>query len=793
MSKPRYPAHYHYGAGFLFLLFYLFGFLGLHQDWWFEDDTSHLSYLIDHPHPWFYFTKEGLHAFSYGRTVTPMLPASFWLDGLLGWADPQLAYLHQGLATAAAAGLFYNLLTRLCRRGTALVTTGLMLYLPTTISVVEFLSTRHYLEGLVLSLAAWTAALKALETRTDKAWPWVWTSALLCLAAALCKEIFVTSGFLLPACLYLWRGRIPFIVPGFLTGSLYAIYRLWSIGLTQKAFDGTAAFWADYPAFLTRLPFIFTGNQGGYLLAAWLLPPLLYRALKGPRHKLLFFLWFLNGFFVLATVFPVSVHLHHGYRALGTWYRVGFLFNLFFLASAAWLVDQQRTWYRVVTAILAVAAVGAGAWETAERWDTGKQRYQQEAAFYLANPDKLLYSNLPAPWFMPGVQRLYGADRKPHVITHHMFLSGVRERLQRFDTLWAWHEDGYRRNDALYQTVSLNARDGVMPFHQAVPDGRRFAEINGADSFVHNHRWMSRYGLVPLPTPADVAFFRTKPRGYNDLLWLLHNPNAQPTRVQLQAVDTAGCPHRTQTLLLPPKQWLTFPSPATPNAIRYEVEAEQPISTLLLHQKQFLFGAAPAAAPLVVPHVPRDQTVWQAGLTLFNPEPFAQRVTLYTAPSHRKTIQLGPGEQHTLTHPFAANTVYATAAGSSGNLAAWMDLGYADQPPTSLPLNPGSNHPITPTRLPGEWTRLVVCGTRPEPTRIQLIDGSGRVQQSWTTQPGNPLFLGEPVTGLLSQGYRLISEGRIATYTVGRDQDRVWVAPNAVQGPNTSPEEDAHP
>lgn len=764
MRLPRRPS-----ADWLALtavtLMYLFVFLKLHQDWWFEDDTGHLGYLLDHPNPLFYFTKDGLVAFSYGRTVTPMLPLAFWVDLRLFGPSARAGYLHQGLATLLLVWLFYGLMLRFCRRPSAWITTVLMLLLPTTISVVEFLSTRHYVEGMVLTLAAWTAAVHALENDGRRTWYWVWAAAFLCFAAALCKEIFVTSGFLAPALWFLYKRRPALTVPGVLTGTVYAIYRIWSIGLTQQAFEGTAAFWRQYPAFLARLPYIFTGNVGGYAVALLVLVALVTACTKRHIDKPAAALWLLFTVIAMATVFPVSVHLHYGYQELGTWYRVGFFFNLVFLASGAWLVDRTPSpWLKILTTLILSVALGLGARAAATTWDNMKEAARREADFYLANPDKLLYSQLRAPWFMPGVQRVYGGDRLPHVIPHHMYLSGARERLARFDTLWVDGPNGFQPDQALYATVTWNVRDGVMPFHREVPAARRYhAPSSEEPTQIGNHLYWRDLEL-PQPQAVQSAYFWTAPAKANTT-WFLLNPQTQSVIVRLTGYDHAGCPVGEQTVELAPGNAQSVPATEWPTLHHRAWQATAPISGLLLVDDHLHLGATPDTG-FALPPIPRDQHAWQYQLRLLNPGDQTLEVTLAEDAQPSQRLRLPPHGGLVLPRPFDAAALQPRLEVGGGVLVAWFGLGYNQGPVLFSPIQQVAAGQVEAVLGDDAWQGLALGCAADRPVDLRLVSDTGRLLLQQTTRPGQPVLLGPTFVAALQDGARLTSDGPLVGYSL---------------------------
>ena len=438
-----------------------------YRDWWFEDDTPHLVFVRDNPAPLGYFLdKDLVHKLSLGHAVTPWFPFTFWVDRQVDPLSPRTAYLHTAVSLLATAFLLYFLMARFTDRLHALAMVSVWLWLPSTVVITEFLSTRHYLEGLAFSAASLLAAQKAVR---QESYPYFWFSAIFYLLACTAKEVYVSTTLVLLLGYYLLRRRFSAMAAMFGCGLLYAGYRFWALGLVGKNLSG--AFLEDYHLFLARLPYILTGNLGGYLLfaAGIAVCVALWRAGKLSATA---GCWFLANIGVaLLTIFPVTANITHQYRELGTWYRVVFLSNTLFLASLAWPFFRLAKPKLSLAFFLAAAACAVwGGWRTAERWDHLKAEYFTDARFYCDHPDRLLFSSLPAPWFLWGVHHLYQDGLPMHYLSWRVDNGTPKDyvlaRTEQYREIWVKDRDGYRADSELISLIRWNCLQGITPLNK---------------------------------------------------------------------------------------------------------------------------------------------------------------------------------------------------------------------------------------------------------------------------------------------------------------------------------------
>lgn len=438
------------------------------NDWWFEDDTPHRVFVRDHSNPLAYFTDDELvRKLSLGHAVTPWFPFTFWLDHQFAPLDARPAYIHTGLSLVLTALLLFAFITRWSNPWSGLLGAGCWLFLPSTVTITEFLSTRHYLEGLALSLAACLCASHGVA-RDNKRWP-LWFAACFYLLATTTKEVYVSGTFAALLVIYGWHRRWRAALGIVACGLLYAGYRLWALGLIGK--NVGAAVLTDYHLFPMRMPYLFAGNWGGVAIALLCLMALVMVARRSQHAWQTAVAVCMVSGALLVTIFPVTANVVHQYQALGTWYRVLFLWNTALIIGVAWLLHAtaHHHWrtLAVVTGAVTFLVVSWGSLRAAEGWDTRKLNYTMDGAFYLQHPDRLLYSDLPAPWFLYGLHHMYQPLQPPHYITWRVDAATpkatVLERIQQFDNLWLRQDSRYQERSDLRPLLRQRVEAGITP------------------------------------------------------------------------------------------------------------------------------------------------------------------------------------------------------------------------------------------------------------------------------------------------------------------------------------------
>ena len=401
---------------------HLWAYLRLQSRWWFEDDPSLFAYANEIHNPAsVFFDPAVLRHFTTGKALVPMQLVSYWVDTRLAKLSPAFAYAHQASSFLLTLLVLYFLLLRLLRnnKAAAFCISFLWMLAPSTLVVVQFLATRHYLEGLFFALLAVFVLSKAGLQNRPRDWR-AYAIAFTCgVIAALYKEIYavIVPAFFLG---YSWKYKSRGLAMGAVAMTIaYGVYRFWMLG---AALDYNMAFLSapQYLKFLSKLPYTLSSNYGGYVLWGIIAVLCAYSARAVPageerRGPLAFGIAVLAGL-CIATIIPVSYPLYGTIRVPGTWYRIVFLLNTVLLISGGCLaVRYLTTRMQLALGLLTMIVLGAGAAKTDKLWVAMTARAECEGKFYLNNPDKVLLSEQEAWWFIPGVHWMYGV-KTPHYV-----------------------------------------------------------------------------------------------------------------------------------------------------------------------------------------------------------------------------------------------------------------------------------------------------------------------------------------------------------------------------------------
>ncbi|HXP88273.1 MAG TPA: hypothetical protein VN841_26315 [Bryobacteraceae bacterium] len=414
----RWPAWREPALLLLFGAIYSMAYLGLSSRWWFEDDPFVFDYAgrIHNP-AGIFINPEVVRHFTAARALVPMQVFSYWIDMHVAGISPHFAYAHQAGSFLLTLLLLYFVLLRVLRNDklAALSICVVWALLPATASVLQFLSTRHYLEGLMFSLLSVFLLQRLREEDGHLRWTGRLAVLLAAAVALLYKEIYVpvTPAVLLA---YAWRYRDRALA--LWTGGLvcaYVPYRFWVVG---PGVDYGMPYLnaLQYLKFFTKLPYTIASNYGGYWICAIILGLGFYfvrQRRRGYRTLLFFFALLLVS---IATVLPVSSSLYGTIRRPDPWYRIVFLVHTIAICGGGYLAVRSAT-RRVQLALagIAFAALLPGVEKTRRLWVEMTASAEREAKFYLSNPDKVLLSDQEAYWFIPGVTSMYDV-RTPHYL-----------------------------------------------------------------------------------------------------------------------------------------------------------------------------------------------------------------------------------------------------------------------------------------------------------------------------------------------------------------------------------------
>src|SRR5882762_3944042 len=92
-----------------------------------------------------------------------------------------------------------------------------------------------------------------------------------------------------------------------------------------------------------------------------------------------------------------------------------FVNTIILLGGGYWLGKTQPRSTRAVALVLSALILISGAGTTAQEWQWAMDRYRFEGIYYLAHQNQLIYSELPAFWYLRGLHDLYAVPISHHV------------------------------------------------------------------------------------------------------------------------------------------------------------------------------------------------------------------------------------------------------------------------------------------------------------------------------------------------------------------------------------------
>jgi hypothetical protein len=363
----------------------------------------------------------------------PFQLLSYQADLLLFGLRPAAFYAHQLAALAAAAVALFWLLRLWLSPGLAFLTSLLFLVGVPPAAWVQELLVRHYIEGLLFSIASVWFFVKALrEGRPALAVP----SALLYLAALLCKEIYVPLlGLLLllpESDLSLrWRRAHAHVA----ALSAYLAWRYAVLGTFVGGYGWTTRP-EELPALLASLPGkLGAGLVGSSAFATGALIAALSAGLAAGlfRQRRAALLFFGTLLLALAPILPVSKSFHPRYGGLA-WLAIAVAFGFGIRA----LLDRGAGFrgFAWLVAAVAIASAYAG---NRSRWRESlarAERMSAEAKFFLRmNEKELLRHPLVPPasmnelrWFK---EEHLGLNRGAGWFADDLYLCGPSRKIER--------------------------------------------------------------------------------------------------------------------------------------------------------------------------------------------------------------------------------------------------------------------------------------------------------------------------------------------------------------------------
>ncbi len=433
----------------IFWSFYVFLLLKTPFHWWFEDDPVVYSYVAPIKNPIEFFTNIK----SFSATFTPLQFISFWIDYKLAPRSTFIAYLHQGISCLLVIQILFYVLSKFLRNNLyAFILTLLWMILPSTIVINEFIGTRHYMEGLLFSLIAIMFAQMLVSSDRNESFIIMSGICIAAFISALYKEIFASTSLFFLFCYLGYYKKYRSAIAIVLIGCIYFIWRTYIFGTNlhyTMPFPGAY----DTLLWLSKIPFIMTGNPGGYLVCLLIVfcgSLLIFKRIV--KWYIILFLLILIITALMST-FPAAYAMFYSYNKHGTWYRVPFYLNSLLLLTGGYLFFKTRMKILYIPVILiTILFLLSGATTTIKKWNSSKSRYRLEGVYYLENPNRLIYSELPAHWYLKGIHDLYSVANR-HYITSRQEESNVREVLLRHDTIWRYNGRDFVEDKVLFKEL----------------------------------------------------------------------------------------------------------------------------------------------------------------------------------------------------------------------------------------------------------------------------------------------------------------------------------------------------
>jgi hypothetical protein len=157
-----------------------------------------------------------------------------------------------------------------------------------------------------------------------------------------------------------------------------------------------------------------------------------------------------------ATIYPTTFAIGPDWLLHGTWSRATFFVNtIILLGGGYWLGKTQPRSTRAVALVLSALILISGAGTTAQEWQRAMDRYRFEGKYYLAHQNQLIYSELPAFWYLRGLHDLYAVP-----ISHHVDFTARKQplpaELSTFKTIWRYQSGKFVEDRALFEELERN-------------------------------------------------------------------------------------------------------------------------------------------------------------------------------------------------------------------------------------------------------------------------------------------------------------------------------------------------
>lgn len=196
------------------------------QTWWLADDPALLQSIAEHGIISHFYQSEVWRNLS-SANLTPWVMLSLGIDWYFFGLEPIPYYLHHLLSFTMVLIIAYFVLNLLFSSMVCSLSLSIFVASIPSAYIAQFLMTRHYLEGLGLSLLAILFYIKAIETDKLK---WAIFGSICYLLATTAKEIYVPLVVVLPWLLvgnWIQRGKM--LIPFLVMAGIYVLWRIYML------------------------------------------------------------------------------------------------------------------------------------------------------------------------------------------------------------------------------------------------------------------------------------------------------------------------------------------------------------------------------------------------------------------------------------------------------------------------------------------------------------------------------------------------------------------------------------
>jgi hypothetical protein len=159
----------------------------------------------------------------------------------------------------------------------------------------------------------------------------------------------------------------------------------------------------------------------------------------------------------LVVIYPVAYPVYHFGHEHGTWTRVLHLLGSgLLLAGGFFFCHLQRQYVRASIALLTVVVLACGAVVTRNEWERLMLQAEREGKFYVAHPDRLIYSEVPAGFYLDGLRLLYDVPVRHHILASER-TQPPKSEIERHQTIWRVVNGKFEQDHQLFAELQANA------------------------------------------------------------------------------------------------------------------------------------------------------------------------------------------------------------------------------------------------------------------------------------------------------------------------------------------------